>query len=243
MFLGSNRLSIIALVIVVAAAIMAYRGLRFEISGPDVGLKCFRWVELIRVSRADLEAGREAMARATEWSRRKGSYALVVDKSAYSLIVLKNGDSIATFPVELGADPDYRKERQGDSRTPEGLYRIIRRRDIGQTRFYRAFLIDYPNAGDREAGRTGGAIEIHGYGSGMRPSEGGYDWTEGCAGLKNAHIDSLFGYRDGAKQVGVGTPVAIVYAGSLPDDRYSEMIDPSVRGRAKFPVPCVRGEG
>ena len=47
-------------------------------------------------------------------------------------------------------------------RTPEGLYRITWRRELGQTSFYKALLLDYPNGRDRRLGRTGSHIEIHG---------------------------------------------------------------------------------
>jgi hypothetical protein len=90
---------------------------------------------------------------------------------------------------------------------------VVRKRDTGQTRFYRALLLDYPNAEDvrrfRTARRTGaipdraligGLIEIH-----------GEDDTElsrslGCIVLENSEIDVVF---DAAE---VGTPVTIVGA-------------------------------
>ena len=77
--------------------------------------------------------------------------------------------------------------------------------------FYKALLLDYPNAEDRaefnRARRSGdlppsagigGLIEIHGEGG------RGRDWTRGCAAVTNRDMDELFA------RVGVGTPVTIV---------------------------------
>jgi murein L,D-transpeptidase YafK len=77
--------------------------------------------------------------------------------------------------------------------------------------FFKALLIDYPNADDRAefgrlrrsgeipaSARIGGLIEIHG-GGGRQ-----HDWTDGCVAVTNREIEDLFGL------VSVGTPVTIV---------------------------------
>jgi lipoprotein-anchoring transpeptidase ErfK/SrfK len=87
----------------------------------------------------------------------------------------------------------------------------VARKDRAATLYYKALLLDYPNADDRRAfararraGEVsagtgiGGLIEIHGEG-GL-----GRDWTKGCVALTNADIDDLF------QRVDVGTPVTIV---------------------------------
>jgi murein L,D-transpeptidase YafK len=153
-------------------------------------------------------------------SATRNRYVLLVDKSAFTLYVYKNGDISARYPIELGWNPFDRKERQGDGCTPEGLYEITWKRDIGSTEFHRAFLLNYPNDTDREHGRTGGVIEIHGCGTGLRPGEGGENWTAGCIALSNEGIDSLFLLSDRDRRIDVGTPVGIVYAGSLHDEEY-----------------------
>jgi hypothetical protein len=86
-------------------------------------------------------------------------------------------------------------------------------RDRGQTEFYRAILLDYPNADDRrrfqaarrsgavpDQARIGGNIEIHG------EANRGLSQTLGCVMLGNRQMDALF------LEVGVGTPVTIVGA-------------------------------
>jgi murein L,D-transpeptidase YafK len=81
----------------------------------------------------------------------------------------------------------------------------------GQSTYYRAFLLDYPNAEDlkriraaKDAGiipsgaGPGALVEIHGEGG------RGVDWTNGCVAVTNADMDELF------RLVKVGTPVTIV---------------------------------
>ena len=105
------------------------------------------------------------------------------------------------------------KRHEGDLSTPEGRYHVLRKRGPGQTIYYRALELDYPNADDRrrfaEARRTGtlptdarigGLIEIHGEGG------RGADWTRGCIALTNADMDRLFA------AVPAGAPVTIVGA-------------------------------
>ncbi|HDR04025.1 MAG TPA: hypothetical protein ENN84_02090, partial [Candidatus Marinimicrobia bacterium] len=57
------------------------------------------------------------------------------------------------------------KQREGDLKTPEGVYRIIRQ--LGDEKLPpkygpRAYILDYPNFVDRFFGRTGSNIWIHG---------------------------------------------------------------------------------
>ncbi|HEX7486040.1 MAG TPA: L,D-transpeptidase [Vicinamibacterales bacterium] len=143
------------------------------------------------------------------WSRREGRAAIVVAKEAHLLTLFVRGEPARTYKVDLGFNWIADKARAGDNATPEGRYRIISRRTAGP--FYKALLLDYPNAADRvEFSRArrngdlppsagiGGAIEIHGEGG------RGRDWTLGCVAVKNTDMDDLFA------RVGVGTPVTIV---------------------------------
>jgi murein L,D-transpeptidase YafK len=145
------------------------------------------------------------------WSRREGRAAIVVVKDAHLLTLFVRGEVVKTYSVELGFNWIADKRQEGDGATPEGRYRIVARMDHLSSDYYRALLIDYPNAENRAAfnrrrgrgelpasARIGGLIEIHG--SGGRQ----YDWTNGCVAMTNADIDHLFG------RVGVGTPVTIV---------------------------------
>ena len=143
-------------------------------------------------------------------SRRSGDYAIVVDKLHHKCHLYRAGTLARTYDVDLGG-PVGDKLRAGDRATPEGTYKIMQKRGLGQTTYYKALLINYPNDEDRarfalaqqkgwisRRSRIGGLIEIHGEG-GRRE-----DWTLGCVALANRDMDDLFSH------VQVGTPVTIV---------------------------------
>ena len=142
-------------------------------------------------------------------SRRRGGYAIVVNKLRRQLVLYNKGMVAATYPVGLGFNPIGDKLYAGDRATPEGRYRVVSK--LANSKFYRALLINYPNADDQRRfaeakrkrlipanARIGGLIEIHG---------GGKDGaTLGCIGLNDDKILELF------NRVEVGTPVVIVAA-------------------------------
>jgi len=143
------------------------------------------------------------------WSRREGRAAIVVVKEAHVLTLFVRGNPVRTYRADLGFNWVADKSRAGDDATPEGRYHIVSRRSGGA--FYKALLLDYPNAEDRaefsrarrngdlpRSAGIGGLIEIHGEGG------RGRDWTNGCVALTNTDIDDLFA------RVGVSTPVTIV---------------------------------
>ncbi len=145
-----------------------------------------------------------------EQSRREQIYAVAVDKVAHKSYLIKNGRVIRTYQSELGYNSASPKLFAGDGATPEGIYKITKVK-IGNTKFYKALLLDYPNETDKwqfvenkrkgiitKGSSIGRLIEIHGDGG------AGSDWTDGCVALSNNDMDHL------VKFVGVGTPVVIV---------------------------------
>jgi hypothetical protein len=142
-------------------------------------------------------------------SRRQGKYAIVVNKLRRQLILYNKGLVVATYPIGLGFNPVGDKLYAGDRATPEGRYEIVSK--LPNSKFYRALLINYPNAEDQRRfaeakrkklipakARIGGLIEIHG---------GGKDGaTLGCIGLNDPQMLELF------NRIEVGTPVVIVAA-------------------------------
>jgi lipoprotein-anchoring transpeptidase ErfK/SrfK len=149
-------------------------------------------------------------------SRRENRAVIIVDKLRRQLLLLRGDEELATYPVDLGTGGIDSKTRAGDESTPDGRYRVTQVRAPGQTRYYRALMLDYPNEEDRarfrrlqRSGRVarsqgiGGDIEIHGKGG------RGVDWTQGCVALENGDMDDL------VPRVGVGTRVTIV--GTIPD--------------------------
>lgn len=149
--------------------------------------------------------------QAIEESRRRGGHAIVVNKLRRQLLLYRNGAVVATYPVGLGFNPIGDKLYAGDRATPEGRYEVIRK--LPNSSFYRALLVNYPNADDQKRfaeakrkkripanARIGGLIEIHGGGKEAA--------TLGCIGLDDSQMLELF------NRVEVGTPVVIVAATS-----------------------------
>jgi hypothetical protein len=145
------------------------------------------------------------------WSRREGRAAIVVFKEAHLLTLYVRGEPVGTYAIDLGFNWTADKSHEGDGATPEGRYRVVARMDNMASIYYKALLLDYPNADDRAefkrarrngdvpaTARIGGLIEIHGGGGRSQ------DWTTGCVAVANGDMDDLF------DRAGVGTPVTIV---------------------------------
>ncbi|HEU5091258.1 MAG TPA: L,D-transpeptidase [Nitrospira sp.] len=156
----------------------------------------------------------QALAKqAIDWSRIHQSTAIVVSKADRELTLYKGGRKVLSYSVRLGFNGMLEKQFQGDGATPEGRYHVTDKRGLGQTQFYRALALDYPNAEDRRrfelakrsgkigpAKGIGGQIEIHGADN-ERLAQ-----TLGCIMLDNSNMAVLY------EGVSVGTPVTIVGA-------------------------------
>jgi len=148
--------------------------------------------------------------RTVEQSREQGTSAIVVDKAAHTLYLVRAGQLVKSYSCDLGYNSAGHKFFAGDGATPEGEYRITTVKNNG-SKYYKALLIDYPNERDKrrfrenkakgiisQRARIGALIEIHG--DGGRNT----DWTEGCVALTNKDMDHLM------QHVQKGTPVTIV---------------------------------
>lgn len=152
-----------------------------------------------------------AAADCAAWAGQASADFVVVTKSKRRMASCNGASLRDTFCVGLGSSPIEDKEREGDRRTPEGVFYIPRK--IPSSQYYKAFLISYPDSQDAARGlaaglitqaehdaivaaqnaRTeppqntalGGLIEIHGNGSGA-------DWTWGCMATEDANIDALW---------------------------------------------------
>ena len=170
--------------------------------------------ELGRYANRDQIVGWQQMAKDTiTWSRIHRASAIVVSKADRVLTLYRNGQKIVSYPVRLGFNGIREKRYQGDGATPEGRYRVSSKRGQGQTQFYRALVLDYPNEEDRRRYRLerktgqipasraiGGQIEIHGVENELMAQ------TLGCVMLENTQMVLLF------DRVEKGTPVTIVGA-------------------------------
>lgn len=130
---------------------------------------------------------------------------VLVDKSARTLSLLRDGKAVFTTHVSLGKSPLGQKLREGDQRTPEGSYKLIWGNDAST--HHRALLVSYPNKKQAaraaaKGGDAGGGIMIHGQRHWWR-------WltrsplTNGCVGVSNLAMDIIWSAVD------LGTPIEI----------------------------------
>ena len=76
---------------------------------------------------------------------------IVVHKKARTMELMRAGQVIKAYKIALGGEPVGPKTRQGDHRTPEGVYVIDSRNAHSQ--FHRSLHISYPNTADKERAR------------------------------------------------------------------------------------------
>lgn len=123
---------------------------------------------------------------------------VLVDKSEAELYLIRDGETVATFAVALGRDPDGAKLAEGDGKTPEGRYRLTWRDAAGS--HHKAILISYPNATDQARAAAagvdpGGEIMLHGQ-RGIWAWFSRDDYTDGCIALSNAAMDVVWAATD-----------------------------------------------
>lgn len=134
---------------------------------------------------------------------------IVIEKGKRTLTLMDGAKIVKNYEVALGGEPIGAKDRQGDHKTPEGIYKVDAKKANSQ--FYKALHISYPNQTDREQARKlgvspGGDVEIHGLGAKwgwIGAKHRLTDWTDGCVAVTNEEIDEIY------PQIKVGTPVEV----------------------------------
>ncbi len=134
---------------------------------------------------------------------------IIIRKSERRLSLLRSGRVIAEYPIRLGLNPKGHKQREGDFRTPEGSYRLVRRNS--RSRFFLSIEVSYPNDTDRMRARKagvapGGLIMIHGQPNVPRLAPDYYvanDWTDGCIAVSNPDMVEIW------QRTTLGTPIEI----------------------------------
>ncbi len=125
---------------------------------------------------------------------------IIIEKAARRMVLVQDGQALRAYRIALGFSPLGDKERQGDGRTPEGLFRIDRRND--QSAYHLSLGLDYPQPEDRARAQAGGYdpggdIMIHG-----QPNAVGDDvvlkgdWTAGCIAVSNAEMREIWAATD-----------------------------------------------
>lgn len=134
------------------------------------------------------------MATNTSETVTKANYVLL-KKAERKLYIYHDDEILKTYRVSLGKQPDGHKLRNGDSRTPEGVYKLDWRNP--NSKYFRSIHISYPNQSDRHDAKErgdspGGAIMIHGQPKSWveksRLLFHGNDWTEGCVAVQDHEI-------------------------------------------------------
>jgi murein L,D-transpeptidase YafK len=137
---------------------------------------------------------------------------LLAEKARRTLTVFSEERPVKTYRIALGSASGGDKVREGDGRTPEGVFYLCSKNE--QSAYHLSLGLSYPNVEDAERGRRdglinpreyraitdalkhyrrppwntrlGGEIMIHGGGTAS-------DWTTGCIAVDDADIDELFG--------------------------------------------------
>jgi murein L,D-transpeptidase YafK len=134
---------------------------------------------------------------------------IVIHKTDHTLEFIRGGKVLHSYKVALGRGGLDPKQRQGDQRTPEGIYHVDAKNP--QSQFYKAFHLSYPAPADVARAQAhgvspGGDVEIHGLPKtykGLGSTQHLYDWTDGCIALSDEQVDELW------PLVNVGTIVEI----------------------------------
>jgi murein L,D-transpeptidase YafK len=123
---------------------------------------------------------------------------ILIEKHAHRLTLYYRQQALRGYDVALGRGGLGPKLRDGDGKTPEGLYRV--RAKLKTSAFHLALKLDYPSREDiakakQRGDAPGGDIEIHG----LRDAVGWiggwhrtFDWTNGCIALTNDEMDELW---------------------------------------------------
>ena len=135
---------------------------------------------------------------------------ILVEKGARRLTLFFGNKKLKEYHIALGFSPIGPKGREGDGRTPEGIYTIDFHKPDSD--FHRALHVSYPSAHDSaraaEAGvSTGGDIMIHGLPNGLGALGASYrlhDWTAGCIAVTDPEIDEIY------ISANDGTPIEIL---------------------------------
>lgn len=149
-------------------------------------------------------------ATSVQQANRPRADLIVVDKTERRLQLFFEGSEIASYPIQLGKEPEGHKQREGDNRTPEGRYHIDWRNP--ESAYFRSLRISYPNELDRAQAETAGVdpgnmIMIHGMPNDVAYRREVWDepnWTNGCIALRDHHMIEVWDL------VEVGTPIEIL---------------------------------
>ncbi len=138
-----------------------------------------------------------ALQREVFMLRKEPVDRILIEKKERRMTLFSKGRAVKTYSIALGGDPDGPKERQGDNKTPEGVYIIeSRNRD---SHYHLSLRISYPNEQDKKRAKErgvspGGDIMIHGLKNGFSwvgDFHSRIDWTKGCIAVTDEEIEEI----------------------------------------------------
>ncbi|MEY2527508.1 MAG: hypothetical protein QOE73_2279 [Verrucomicrobiota bacterium] len=123
---------------------------------------------------------------------------ILVEKAERKLSIFREGKLIKTYGIALGRNPVGAKEKEGDMKTPEGVYKIDNRNP--KSDYHLALHISYPSDQDNARATARGVnagfdIMIHGLPNGkgwMGAAHRQIDWTAGCIAVTDEEIEELW---------------------------------------------------
>jgi len=96
-----------------------------------------------------------------------------------------------TFPICKWSGRLGPKIKEADYQSPEGFYSVSARQLNPHSNYYRAFNVGYPNAFDKQNGRTGGLVMVHGACKSV-----------GCFAMTDRGIEEIYGFVEAALRAG-----------------------------------------
>ncbi|MBL1255842.1 murein L,D-transpeptidase family protein [Methylocystis sp. Sn-Cys] len=108
------------------------------------------------------------------WLKKNGRYALY-----------------RTFPICKWSGRLGPKLKEADYQSPEGFYSVSAKQLHPHSNYHRAFNVGYPNAFDRQNGRTGGLVMVHGSCKSV-----------GCFAMTDQGIEEIYGFVEAALRAG-----------------------------------------
>ncbi len=96
-----------------------------------------------------------------------------------------------TYPICKWSGRLGPKVKEADYQSPEGFYSVSARQLHPHSNYHRAFNVGYPNAFDRQNGRTGGLVMVHGACKSV-----------GCFAMTDRGIEEIYAFVEAALRAG-----------------------------------------
>lgn len=132
---------------------------------------------------------------------------VIVNKSERKLYLMNKISVIKSYDIGLGKNPIGHKQKEGDSKTPEGNYILDYRNP--ESSYHLSLHISYPDKNDIQIADSnnyspGEDIMIHG-----KPNYLGWlpfvydkkDWTDGCIAVGNIDIEEIWNAVDDSTEI------------------------------------------